>query len=73
MIHDADKALKERWAKRFAALPPDSRAALREALLDLRQDAAARARLQWKRCKAPMALYWKVISVYALHLSRALR
>lgn len=73
MIRDADKTLKARWRARFDALPPEAREALRGALLDLREDALARAQLQWRRHKAPMALYWKVVGVYAGHLARALR
>lgn len=73
MIRQADRQLKQRWRNRFAALPPPARAALREALLDLREDALARAQMQWVRHKAPMALYWKVVGVYAGHLARALR
>ena len=73
MIRRADKQLKARWAARFEALPPEARQALRAALLDLRKDALARAQVQWARHKAPMALYWKVVGVYAGHLARALR
>lgn len=73
MIHRADQELKQRWGRRFAALPPAARGALRAALLDLRVDALARADLQWRRHKAPMALYWKVVGVYAGHLARAMR
>ena len=73
MIHQADKQLKERWRERFQTLPADSRAALRDALLDLRGDAAQRANHCWRKHKAPMALYWKVVSVYAGHLARALK
>ena len=73
MIRSADKLLKDRWRGRFEALPPPAREALREALLDLRADALARAQVQWARHKAPMALYWKVVGVYAGHLARALR
>ena len=73
MIHQADTQLKSQWAARFAALPPESRAALRDCLLLLRQDALRRANLQWMRHKGPMALYWKVVGVYAGHLARALR
>lgn len=29
--------------------------------------------VQWGRHKAPMALYWKVVGVYAGHIARALR
>ena len=46
MIRQADRQLKQRWRNRFAALPPPARAALREALLDLREDALARAQIQ---------------------------
>jgi hypothetical protein len=72
MIHSADKQLKARWRAHFLALPEPARAALRAALLDLRADALSRAQLQWRRHKAPMALYWKVVGVYAGHLARAL-
>ena len=73
MIRQADRTLKEQWQKRFGALPAPAREALRGALLDLRKDAARRAQHQWRRNKGPMALYWKVVSVYAGHIARALR
>ena len=73
MIHQADKQLKERWQERFRCLPQDSRDALRDALLDLRYDAQVRAEYCWRKHKAPMALYWKVVGVYAGHLARALK
>jgi hypothetical protein len=73
MIHSADKELKKRWQIIFNALPANSRAALKEALLELRKDALERSKYCWKRHKAPMALYWKVVGVYAGHLSRALQ
>ena len=72
MIRRADRDLKTAWRTRFAALPAPARAALRAALLELRADALARAELQWRRHKAPMALYWKTIGVYAGHLARAI-
>lgn len=72
MIREGDLALKAKWRDRFASLPPDSRNALRNALLDLRTDALSRAQLQWKRHKAPMALYWKVVGVYAGHIAKSL-
>lgn len=71
MIHEADKALKQKWRARFASLSVDARRELREALMDLRADALSRAQEQWRRHKAPMALYWKVVGVYAGHLARA--
>ena len=72
-IRNADHTLKARWAKRFSALSPDARAALRDALLDLRAEARENAELSWRRHKAPQAAYWKALSVYAGHLARALR
>lgn len=73
MIHAADRELKRAWHACFADLTPAARASLREALLALRADALRRAEHQWRRHKAPMALYWKVIGVYAGHLARCLR
>jgi hypothetical protein len=54
-------------------LPADARGALRTALLDIRRDAKDRAQSCWRKHKAPMAVYWKVLAVYAGHLSRMLR
>lgn len=59
-------------AAKLQALPQASREALRAALLDLRNDARDRAAECWHRHKAPMACYWKAVSVYANHLARAL-
>ena len=72
MIHKADKELKQIWQGRFNALPDDSKKALKSALIDLRKDALNRANHCWKKHKAPMALYWKVIGVYSGHLARAI-
>lgn len=72
MIRNADRTLKARWRARFARLPPDAREALREALTDLRREALRNAEYCWRRHKAPMALYWKVVGVYAGHLARAI-
>lgn len=54
-------------------LSPDVRAMLRAILLDLAGDARGRADESWRRHKAPMAAYWKAVSVYAGHLARVLR
>ena len=72
MIRNADRNLKAAWRARFAALPTPARLALRAALLDLRADALRRAEHQWRAHKAPMALYWKSLAVYAGHLARSL-
>ena len=55
------------------ALPPESRAAIVSVLNDLAVDAAARAEKSWRTHKAPMAAYWKAVSVYAKHLRAAVR
>jgi hypothetical protein len=60
-------------AARLKGLPPEARAALEAILLELRADAGARAEHSWKRRKAPMAAYWRAVSVYAGHVARALR
>jgi hypothetical protein len=55
------------------ALPPAALEALAAVLDDVRTDAAGRAELSWRQRKAPMAAYWKAVSVYALHIRRALQ
>lgn len=72
MIHKADKELKDKWKKRFADLPGDSRMALKQSLLELREDALRKSKHCWMKHKAPMALYWKVVGVYAGHLARSI-
>lgn len=42
-------------------------------LADVAKDAAKRAADSWLSHKAPMACYWKMVSVYARHTSRAVR
>lgn len=59
--------------QRLIALPAPIRAHLREVLLDMHRDAADRAQTCWRKHKAPMALYWKAVSVYAGHFARTLR
>lgn len=72
MIREADAALKTRWRSRFNNLSAEARTALRDALLELRKDALEMANHQWRRHKGPMALYWKVVGVYAGHIARVL-
>lgn len=59
-------------AAKLAGLPAESRAALRALLLELAADAGGRAQLSWRTHKAPMALYWKTVAVYARHIARLL-
>lgn len=60
-------------ASEITSLPPSARAALRVVLMDIRRDAKARAEKAWRTNKAPMAAYWKAVSVYAGHISRVCR
>jgi hypothetical protein len=73
VIRKADKELKYKWSQVFSSLPPDSKAALKSALYELHKDSLQKANHSWKKHKAPMALYWKVVGVYAGHLSRAIK
>lgn len=59
--------------KGILALEPDTRAALRALILDLRRDARSRAETNWNRRKAFIAAYWATVAVYAGHLARAMR
>lgn len=65
--------LKLRAAEQIGALPPQARQVLADLLLDLSRDARERAQQSWMRNKAPMAAYWKAVSVYAGHLYRVAR
>jgi hypothetical protein len=60
-------------AAKLACLSPDVRHELGGLLLDLRTDAQTRADDCWRRHKAPMAVYWKGVAVYAGHIARVLR
>jgi hypothetical protein len=58
--------------QQLRALPPEQRAALKAVLRDIALDARFRAEKCWRTHKAPMAAYWKAVSVYAGHTARAL-
>lgn len=60
-------------ARRLQTLSPDVRRDLAALLHDLSLDARERAEQSWRRNKAPMAVYWKAVSVYAGHLRRIVR
>ena len=57
---------------RLRELDPEVRVALQELLLDLQQDARARAETSWRRRKPPVAAYWAACGVYAGHIARAI-
>lgn len=73
LAHVRNPVLALPSAAKLALLPPAARLALAEVLRDLRIDAAARAEQAWRRRKAPMAAYWRAVSVYAGHVARAIR
>ena len=54
-----------------AALDPEAWAVLGAILRDVAADARERADKSWRTHKAPMAAYWKAVSVYAKHIARA--
>lgn len=58
---------------KLRALPVESREAIADVFMDVRRDAAGRADKCWKKHKAPMAAYWKAVSVYAGHVARAIK
>src|SRR3546814_3636223 len=60
-------------AARLAELSEKERETLIAILLDIKTDATDRANVCWKKHKAPMAAYWKAVSVYSGHIVRAIR
>lgn len=58
---------------RMGAFPAPIRYALADVLDELAADARQRAEQCWRKHKAPMAVYWKAVAVYAGHIARALR
>lgn len=60
-------------AERIRSLPPETRQALAALLHELSLYARERAQRCWRQGKAPMAVYWKAVSVYAGHLYRVTR
>lgn len=60
-------------ARRLQSLEPGARAMLRDLFREIALDARERASEAWRRHKAPMAVYWKAVSVYAGHIAKVLR
>lgn len=56
----------------FLSHHPMVRRAFVALLRDIAADARVRAEQCWKSHKAPMAAYWKAVSVYSGHVARAL-
>ena len=59
--------------EKLVALPDEAKAALADVLSEIQCDAAQRADKCWKKHKAPMAAYWKAVSVYSGHIRRSIR
>src|SRR3546814_1485239 len=57
-------------AARLAELSEKERETLIAILLDIKTDATDRANVCWKKHKAPIAAYWKAVSVYSGHIVR---
>ncbi len=60
-------------AQMLRDLPAVDRAAMRGLLNALAKDCRERANKSWRTHKAPMAAYWKAMSVYARHCALVLR
>lgn len=58
---------------RFAALPPEARAALLEFTGWLYRYAGQQAELAWSKRKAPMAVYWSAVKAWAFHIRRVVK
>lgn len=58
---------------KIAGLSPEAKSALMHVLADIRTDAILKAEKSWRQNKGPMAAYWKAVSVYALHIGRAIK
>ncbi len=54
------------------ALPLSTRLILKRLLRQLSTDARERAEKCWRTHKAPMAVYWKTVAVYAGHAARVM-
>ena len=65
--------LRLRVAQRIGNLAEPMRTELALLLKELARDARDSAETSWRSHKAPIAVYWKAVSVYALHLGRIVR
>lgn len=65
--------LNLRSVDKLRSLPPEVKGAMASILADLAIDARERAEESWRSHKAPMAAYWKAVSVYAGHIKRAIQ
>ena len=59
--------------KKLDALDETSRSVLRDILMDISTEAKDKAEVSWRKHKAPMAAYWKAVSVYTKHIARVVK
>lgn len=60
-------------AQRLMAMSPEVRHELAALFGEICFHARTEAQKCWRKNKGPMALYWKVVGVYAYHLRRVFR
>lgn len=60
-------------AQLLLSLHPDVRRVLAQLFIAIAKTGRDKAQLSWRKNKGPMALYWKVVGVYAYHIARVLR
>ena len=60
-------------AKAVLAMGPEVCLALARLCWAIAKQGRAKSQKCWRQNKGPMALYWKVVGVYAYHLCRVLR
>jgi hypothetical protein len=60
-------------AARALEMPDAARDWLIEFLGDIRSDALVKAVKSWESYKAPSAMYWRIVAVYAGHIAKVLR
>lgn len=65
--------LKLPSVRKLIEMPEDSKAVMRQLCLELSREANEQAQYCWKKYKAPMAAYWKAVSVWAKHFARLLK
>lgn len=69
----ANPCLRLDAVKEIFEISRDAQEALSLVLVDLHIDAKKRAENCWKKCKPPLAAYWKGVSVFARHLAQVIR
>jgi len=69
----ANPCLRLGAVKEIFEISRDAQEALSLVLVDLHIDAKKRAENCWKKCKPPLAAYWKGVAVFARHLARVIQ